>query len=48
MNVTKLSVGQDVEDGVFRFVFPPGTKVMNRITNRYYQVGNSGEEIGIR
>jgi hypothetical protein len=47
-NVTKLSVGQHVEDGLFRFVFPPGTRVMNRITNRYYQVGNSGEEIYIR
>jgi hypothetical protein len=48
MNVTKLSVGQHVEDGLFRFVFPPGTKVMDRITNRYYQVGNSGEEMDIR
>jgi len=48
MTVTKLSVGQHVEDGLFRFVFPPGTKVMDRITNRYYRVGNSGEEIDIR
>jgi hypothetical protein len=48
MNVTKLSVGQHVEDGLFRFVFPPGTKVMDRITNRYYRVGNSGEEMDIR
>jgi hypothetical protein len=47
-NVTKLSVGQHVVDDLFRFVFPPGTKVMNRITNRYYQVGNSGEEMEIR
>jgi hypothetical protein len=48
MNVTKLSVGQHVEDGLFRFVLPPGTNVMDRITNRYYRVGNSGEEMDIR
>jgi hypothetical protein len=47
-NVTKLSVGRHVEDSLFRFVFPPGTKVMDRITSRYYQVGNSGEEMEIR
>jgi hypothetical protein len=45
MNVTKVSVGQHVEDGLFRFAFTPGTEVMNRITNRYYRIGNLGEEL---
>jgi hypothetical protein len=47
MNATKLAVGQQVDDSVFRFNFLPATTVMDRVNDRFYRIGNSGEELDI-
>ena len=42
--VTRLSVGHQVKDSVFRFEFPPGTEVTDHVHDRFYRIGESGEE----
>jgi hypothetical protein len=43
--VTRIAVGHQVKDSVFRFEFPPGTEVEDRVLGRFYRIGESGEEL---
>jgi hypothetical protein len=43
--VHKIRIGSEVEDSLFRFKFPPGTLVADRVHNRFYRVGDAGEEL---
>jgi hypothetical protein len=45
LNVTKLAVGQHVDDGLFRFAFTPGTRVQDHVRDRFYRIGRLGEEL---
>ncbi len=47
IDAKKLAIGDDVDDRLFRFDFPPGTTVIDRVNDRFYRIGNSGEELDV-